>query len=262
MDDGVTSNEQPEWLNLIVDTELRRIDHAVQLVGQAAELTFDLSNFVGHHEGELLRRRDYRLDIDEDGEEEIVALLELGPATDGESLAPHLASVILKKGEKGYRRIPAEWVQGSSMYGAVGVQVRHVTNLQRPDVVVSWAWGATTTRIHILRYQEARYVSAMRENAPATREPYQGPHTKSFIVHPRQTLDFADVDGDGIVEMVQTLSFLPEEMEEVGYPNLLGMADELIDVCRLLKWDTEQERIVQVEERLVVRKTTPIPNHA
>jgi hypothetical protein len=144
----------------------------------------------------------------------------------------------------------------------VGVGVHHITHLEQPDVVVYWAWGETMTLALILRYQEGRYTFAQREIAPGTQEPYFGPSTKGFFLHPRQTLDFADVDGDGIAEMVQTLSFAPDELEKIGYAEMAAKADERVMVCRLLKWDADEERIVQLDERLVIQTITPPRDNA
>ena len=69
-----------------------------------------------------------------------------------------------------------------------------------------------------------------------------------------KNLDFADVDGDGIVEMVQTLSFDDEDLDAMGYSSVTKKPDERHLVCRLLKWDAEKERILQVDERLVAWK--------
>lgn len=230
------------------------IDHALELVRQATELAFNLGDFVGSHEGQILRRHDYRLDVDGDGQEDAVVLLELGPSMDEGKMVPHLAPIILKKGDTGFTRIPAEWTRGTSMYGPSGVQARRVTNLGRPDVIVTWYWGETMALVLTLRYKDGRYILARREIAPGTKEPYSGPHSNAFGVHPRQGLDFADVDGDGIDEMVQTLSFDPKDLIEMGYPNPAERAGERLVVCRLLKWDAQKELIVQVEERLIAEK--------
>lgn len=240
---------------------LSLIDHALQLVDQAVQSAFHLGDFVGPHEGQILRRRDFRVDIDGDGEREVVVLLELGPCSDGDCLAGHLAPVILKRVDKEYRRIPTESVAGQTIYGAVGVEIRNVTGLERPDVVVSWSWGETQTLTLILRHEGGQYVLARRELTTGTTEPYFGPTEKGFFVHMRQLLEFADVDGDGIVEMIQTLHFDMEELEGLGYGSLTP-DDHLPLVCRLLKWDTEKQRIVQLEQRLIITRRTPLPDYA
>ena len=151
------------------------IDHALGLVRTAAEHVINLSDFVGAHEGQILRRRDYRLDIDQDGEEEIVILVDLGPSMDEGKAIPHLAPIILKKNEKGYSRIPAEWIRGQSIYGPLQVKIRHVTDRQCPDLVVHWAWGETMALALVLRHKEGKYVLALRELTPEMKEPYSRP---------------------------------------------------------------------------------------
>lgn len=154
---------------------LSLIDHALQLVQQAVELSFNLDNLVGAHEGQIWRRRDYRLDINGDGKLEVVVLLELGPVMEGEQLVEHLLPVILKKDDRGYRRIPSEWVSGISMWGPTGVALHHVTNPQVPDVVASWTFGNSQMLTIILRHNDDRYVLTKREFSPETTEPYNGP---------------------------------------------------------------------------------------
>ncbi len=109
----------------------------------------------------------------------------------------------------------------------------------------------------ILVYRDEKFVVARREIAPGTTEPYTGPIEKGFLLHHyRQNLNFADVDGDGITELIQSLVFDPEELAGLGYGNPASTGNERYEVCRLLKWNAEQERIVQLEERLVVREAT------
>lgn len=235
---------------------LSLIDHALLLVNRANESAFSPADFVGPHEGQILRRRDYRVDIKGNvkGKPDIVALLELGPVLDGNKMVTHLAPIILEKVDNGYKRIPAEWIQGMSMYGAVGVTVRPITDVSRPDVVVSWAWGETQTLTLILRYDKGRYVLARREITQGTEEPYSGtPSEKGFQVHPRQMLAFVDVDGDGLTEIVQTLLFDREDLEQMGYSGHIDGISGHVYVCRLLKWDAAKGLVVQVEERLVAR---------
>lgn len=239
---------------------LSLIDHALRLVRQAVELSFNLNNIVGAHEGQIWRRQDYRLDIDGDGILEVVVLLELGPVMDGEELVPHLLPVILQKGDKGYRRIPAEWVKGISLYGPTGVTLHHVTNPNEPDVVVSWTFGNSQNLVLILSRQSERYALVKREIPPGMKNPYSGPAEKGFLVHSRQTLYFADVDGDGLDEVVQTLSFDPDDMQVMGYPQRLEDDQERFLVSRLWKWDVEKRLIVQVREGLVVERFSS-PHH-
>lgn len=230
------------------------IDHALDLIRKAAEQVINLDDFVGGHEGQILSRQDFRLDIDGDDEEEIVILVGLGPSLDGTKLTPHLASIVLKKSAKSYSRIPCEWISGQSMYGPIKAEARHVTDNQRPDIVVYWTWGESMTLILILRYEVDKYVFALREIPAGMKEPYSGPFEKGFGAHPRQMFSFADVDGDGRAEMIHTLLFDNEDKEKMGYANLDQMEEGNIDVCRVWKWDDQKSRIVQVEERPVFRR--------
>lgn len=239
------------------------IDQALRLVREAVELSFNLSNIVGAHEGQLWRRRDYRLDIDGDDDLGVVILLELGPVMDNEQLVPHLLPLILKKDDKGkYRRIPTEWVQGVSLYGPGSVVLRHVTNRVHPDIEVSWTWGNSQWLTLILRRQGDRYVIAEREVPAGLANPYSGPTTRGFLGHPRQLLDFADIDGDGLNEIVESLSFNPDDLSKMGYPERPEDDVERFLVSRLWKWDEEKELIVLVKENLMVHRLAPPPHLA
>lgn len=227
------------------------IDHALQLVERAIEAAFDIKAFVGDHEGQILGRRDYRLDIDGDGELEIVMLLVLGAATDGSEIAPHLRAVVLKKVKGQYRRVPSEWVKGFSIYGGAGVEARYITNLECPDIVASWTWGETQVLKVILRRDGDRYVVVRLEIPPGMKQPYSGPLEFGFGVHGRQPMALADVDGDGLDEMVQTLGFDDEDMEALGHPVYSEDGRERYTITRVWKWDDQKSHIVQIDERLV-----------
>ena len=53
------------------------IDHALHLVTEAPNAAFNIDDFVGPQEGRILHRHDFRLDIDGDGEKEIVAVIRI-----------------------------------------------------------------------------------------------------------------------------------------------------------------------------------------
>lgn len=229
------------------------IDHALLLVNAAARAAIDLGEFIGEHEGEIIRRHDFRLDIDGDGMQEFVILLELGPSLDNGDLCPHLVPVILKKSESGYRRIPTESVKGTSLHGYGTVKVRNITSGKIPDVIVSWAWGETQMLVLILQEHEGRYVLVQREIATGTTEPYNGPIEDGFLVHMRQELSFSDIDGDGLSEMIQTLGFDRDELVSLGYDRWDLGDGEYSLVCRVHKWNADKQCIVQIDERLIVR---------
>ena len=113
----------------------------MRLVEESAQAAFDIRNYVGTHEGQIRRRRDFHLDIDGDGELEIIALVELGPRSENGTLVPHLLPVILKKNGSGYLRILSEGIVGVSMHGPHNVELRQITITAQPDIVVSWLWG-------------------------------------------------------------------------------------------------------------------------
>jgi hypothetical protein len=104
----------------------------------------------------------------------------------------------------------------------------------------------------VLRQKEGKYVLAFREFPPEMKEPYSGPHKTG--VHGRQGFNFADVDGDGLDEMIHALLFDEEDLDSMGYSDLAERREARIEVCRVWKWDSEKERIIQIDERAVVHK--------
>lgn len=89
-------------------------------------------------EGTILHRHDFRLDIDGDGEKEIVAVIGFGPVTDPVGLRRNVAAVILKKVGDAYKRIPAESIPVPIVHEVGIVDVKNVTNVAKPDLIMYW----------------------------------------------------------------------------------------------------------------------------
>ncbi len=225
------------------------INHLLNLVEQAAQAAFDIHEFVGFHEGEILRRRDFRLDIDADGDLDIVALLELGPQIEDDKPQGHLLPVVLHKEATGYRRIPADGVIGSSIHGPLSVRLGQVTNTNRADLVVYWGAGQTTTRCFFLRWNNDRYELVKRDIGALT-EPYIPPNEDYFTLHPRQETQLADIDGDGLVEVIQQLSFAVEDLPQTEYKQPTLPENGWWRICRVWRWDAQQQRLAMVDEKM------------
>jgi uncharacterized protein (TIGR02391 family) len=226
------------------------INHALRLVEESAQAAFDIRNYVGAHEGQIGRRRDFHLDIDGDGELEIIALVELGPRSENGTLVPHLLPVILKKNGSGYLRILSEGIVGVSIHGPHDVELRQITTAAQPDIVVSWLWGENQVFTFVLRKTNDGYAIVKRDIAGLT-EPYSGPSEQGFVRHFRQELRFADVDGDDLVELIQGLRFDDKDISALGYKTSGSSAGTADVICRVLKWDNQEERIVKIKEHLV-----------
>jgi uncharacterized protein (TIGR02391 family) len=143
------------------------VDHALSLVQAAAEAVVDIHEFVGDHEGQILRRHDFRLDIDNDGEVEILILLEMGPSFKDGRFSQQLSTVIIKSIAGIYRRIPAESYEGTTTFGPIAVVAKHLTNTATPDIVVTWHHALIAKKIYVLRKHEEKYVLAKRDAAEA-----------------------------------------------------------------------------------------------
>lgn len=229
------------------------IDHALTLVEYAAATVLKVSNFVGRHEGMIKRRRDFRLDIDKDGEIDIVSMVELSPVLDDGVMIPHMIPVILNKINGNYSRIMAEGIRGQTIYGPLSVTIRFITDRDLPNIVLCWAWGETQVIYIVLRKKGDEYIIARREYPAETTEPYSGPTEKMFNCHSRQLTTFVDVDGDGLEEIVQELLFDDSDLRGMGYGPILDGFDQQIAIARVHKWDEAKERIVQILERPVAR---------
>ena len=229
------------------------IDLALTLVSDAANIVLDVGSHIGRHEGQVVRRRDFRMDIDDDGDLEIISMVQLSPVLEGGKLVSHLSPIILKKKDGRFQRILAESIRGESMHGASGVELRPLTGGQRPDIVLHWGWGETQVAIVILRWENNQYTIARRHSAQGTDEPYSGrPSELMFNWHDRQLLSFVDIDGDGQQEITHDLNFDREDMIKLGYESILTSTEQHITVCRVHRWNETDQRFVQVEERPVV----------
>jgi hypothetical protein len=234
------------------------IDQALMLVNEAAASAFNLTDFVGPQEGNILHRHDFRLDIDNDGVKEIVVLLGFGRSTDGEGLFHHLGAVILKKRDNIYFRIPSEPIRGYSMHQFGTAELRYITNVDRPDIVLYWLTGENGILMSILREENGKYVIAKRDCSEERTEPIGRQFEQGFLIHfYRQTISMNDIDGDGRTEITQVLLFDPEDLPGVGYPGQLQAQGEVVHVCRVLKWNPDTQKIEQVDERLTMGEPRP-----
>lgn len=236
------------------------INHCLLLVEEAARAALDISNYVGPNEGQLLRRRDFRLDIDGDDESEIVILLDTGPTSDGSDFRSHLLPVVIDKTPQGYRRLPAERLAHGSLHGPLDVQALHVTNDQRPDLVLWWGAGQTSANVFIQRWADDRYL-VVRRDVAELREPYRGPLEDAFVFHARNQVRFADIDGDGLVEVVQEMSPFWEDLRKLGYTKMLSQEQGMNHLCRVWKWDSARDRLVRQSENLVALVKTSEVTH-
>lgn len=188
------------------------INHLLYLLQKASSTRINARDYVGYHEGLITKRRDFEIDIDEDGQKELILLLSAGPVMIDGKQENHLLPVILKKdGDKGYRRIPCDIADtNESMYGPNNVRVHHITNQTLPDIVATWALGETQSGYYIFRYESDRYVRVERDSAGLA-EPYHSTGDSYFTYHNAyKHIQFVDYDGDGLAEIVQRLGFSHE----------------------------------------------------
>ena len=218
------------------------IDHAFHLVTEAANAAFNIDDFVGPQEGRILHRHDFRLDIDGDGEKEIVAVIGFGAVTGPEGIRRHVAVVILKKIDDVYKRIPAESIPVPVVHEVGIVEVRNVTNRETPDLVMYWFKGCEQSGfMAILREVDGKYVIAKREVDEEKDLVFENPDNYSFAIEfYRIRPHLADVDGDGLIEVSHTIHAKPEQLADFGYPGSMSMEGEVYDFCRVMKMERDK----------------------
>ena len=230
------------------EAEARRIlglvDHCLKLVAAAIETAIPLSRFVGEHEGEIRQRRDFRLDIDNDGRAEIVIMLGHGPVIEDDAEDSHFSTVILKESEGGFRRINAARVAGWSLHGPISVVLRHCTDRVTPDLVVTWTIGETQELVYVLRRVGEQFEIALRDIAKAGEEHYNRPFVTGFANHAVwNSLDFRDIDGDGIDELIRNSRFPAEDLPPDAPARRSRESDPPVRRrSSVWKWNPETER--------------------
>ncbi|MFT4039411.1 MAG: TIGR02391 family protein [Thermomicrobiales bacterium] len=229
------------------------IDHALHLVTEAANAAFNIDDFVGPQEGRILHRHDFRLDIDGDGENEIVAVIGFGPVTDAGVLKRKVSAIILKKAGDSYKRIPAESIEVPVPHEIGFVDVKRITNVEKPDLVMYWFRNEVSGFMTVLREIGGKYIVVRREIDRQKEVLFENPSDCSFAIElHRIRPQWADVDGDGLSEISHTIQVTPEQLPAFGFPGFMTKAGEAYDVCRVMKWNEAKDSLEQVDERLVV----------
>ncbi|MCA1667370.1 MAG: TIGR02391 family protein, partial [Thermomicrobia bacterium] len=108
----VNHDKQSAWLIFHL------INHLLLTLEAVAETVVPITGFVSPHEGRIRRRKDFRLDVDQDGDDELLICLDVAEIVTSDGYQSHLLPVILDKQGTEYRRIPCESLPGESMYGA------------------------------------------------------------------------------------------------------------------------------------------------
>lgn len=228
------------------------VNHLLDLLKDALDKQIDISKYVGAHEGRLKdQRRYFRLDIDDDGDEEQLILADTEPVMTkcGQYTSGTLLTVVLDQDSGVYRRVPAEPVRAASIYGPLGVRLMRLTDSGRLDLVVSWTLGETQTGYFVLRWDGKGYVLVPRETDGLS-EPYAGAWEHGFMTHPTwQDVQFVDYDGDGLIEIVHIVGAPDWSMTEY---HSLPMPERHVPswVCRVFKWDSDAERLSMIIETI------------
>jgi uncharacterized protein (TIGR02391 family) len=232
---------------------LNLVNHLLGLVQIATDASVDIRRYVGRYEGNITHRRNYRLDIDGDNENEIVSLVSTQPVLMREQTDPKesLITVILDRVGGEWRRIPADKVNTLSMYGPANVTTMNITGSDRQDLVVSWFLGENGVGWFILRWEADRYVLVRNKEIPYG-EIVPNPGLEGFYEGGTYLAShFGDFDGDGLVEVESCEAVYGEDqLTERGYSFDLEKRNRPIVamVCSMWKWDASERLMVPVIE--------------
>jgi uncharacterized protein (TIGR02391 family) len=232
-------------------------NHLLSLVRRAVDLTVSLDRFMGHHEGIVKRRRDFRLDIDDDGENEVIVLLDTGPVLRRGTDPNHgqFLAVILDKVDGNLRRIPADSILGFSFYGPLSAELVRITGGDRPDLLLSWYVGENGIARYIFRWDGNRYVVVERERS---REEEASNLEKGYYDYEYQPVQVVDFDGDGQSEVVQHFRWYGLDAtseDEQRFPEPPN-PEALVSRCEVWKWDSHKQRMVMIDETAIATATT------
>lgn len=241
------------------------INTLLQTLEAVAEMVVDIREFVAQHEGKIVRRRDFRLDVDNDGENELVLLLEAAGIVDEEEeklpglYSGRLLTVILDKQGETFRRLPCQAMPGVSIYGFSGVRLLHVTGTDRPDLVINWATGVSGGILFIERWVEQHY-EIVRLQPTELLSPWGSPQPEDrfFTHHSQYGVDLVDFDGDGIAEVVQRLRFEGKQLIESGHKSADPAA--FFNVYRIWKWHDGEQKLTFRSEHVVAVNLPALPS--
>lgn len=236
---------------------IRLIDLALELIALASENSVKIDEFVSPHEGQGLRRHDYRIDIDNVDYKELVVILEMGPSSVDSNFGERLVPVIIDKVDEKFMRIPAEGWFGSSSYGPGPIRAINVTGGDVPDLCISWSFGMSSSFTVFLRKKAGKYIIARREEVEGRQDTWMPSGSLGFLSHYMQVFQFADFDGDGATEIVQVMRPHGINVESMGVDVDKIKDEDTLELCRIVKWDPQQELLVQVAENLVLTSANP-----
>jgi hypothetical protein len=224
------------------------------LVDHAVDATVQIEHFVGEHEGIIKRRRDFRLDIDGDGDSEIVVLVDVGSALrrGGNTSRGAFLAVVLDRIDGKLRRIPVDRIEGWSFYGPHRVELVNISGGVRPELKCSWFVGENGIGFYFLTWNGTSYEVIRKQTNDLENEVIS---TAGFFEYDYQPLQIVDYDGDGISEVVQCFmvhSQTDAALLEFQPPN---DAEKLVSRCEVWKWDASTRLMTMVDETAVASVT-------
>ena len=240
------------------------VNELLHVLDRAIDSLVSLDRFMGHHEGQIRHRRHFRLDIDQDDEFELVILVDVSALipSSGDLEDGAFILLVLDTVDGKYKRVASEKIPGFvSMDGGLRAELKHITSLDRPDIVSLWGLGETGGGNFIHRWDGKEYSLVRREDNDLS-EPYGGIGQLGFFTHHiYQHLQFADIDGDGLDEIVYGLGIDPMLSDASPITDSHGLDLRPSWKYHVFKWDETSGLLHQIDEstHLVRSSSEPTP---
>ena len=229
---------------------LHLINHLLHIVDESAARSVDLSRFLGFHEGRVRHRRDFKLDLDNDGDLESLVLVDVSKTQKrGDDITDNQLVLIVIDEDNGHlRRVPAEKITAFTMDPAGRCELRKITSSDRMDLVSYWGAGDTGGQVYIHRWVNDQYrlVNQFERSAEdAASESSQGFYTH----HTYRSIQFLDVDGDGLDEVIEQFAiFSATEFSSTrGLPSDWEFNNDHAVICKVWKWDEAEQGLITID---------------
>lgn len=177
------------------------VNTCLSLIARQLDRLYDPHQFVSPHEGKILHKRMFRLDIDLDSEDEIVILLMMSTLDTHEQYGLPL---ILDKTQRGWKRVAAERVDGLTCEAPGHVELKFVTGREHPEIVTYWEHASGAGVVLYSRSTGRGYDILSKHGSSKT-------YSECSFHCTHWGFSIVDFDGDGLDEIV-----------EVDYPAVDG----------------------------------------
>lgn len=178
------------------------INICLSLIQKQSDRIFNLESFLSPHEGQVLAKKLQRLDVDLDGEEELVFLLLIRELDRTDTFALPL---IIDKGPRGWRRVSVEKISRCGCESPGHATLKYLTGKETPELVTFWEHASGSGVVVHGRSDDGTY--RLLSKGDARGKNYQD----CCFACTHWGFAIVDFDGDG-----------KDEIVEVDYPEPNG----------------------------------------